>query len=188
MRFALLTLTLGLTIALGACRDSAADPAGHPPAGTSGAHTVPAKPTSTPASGSVDSRIPVPLTAMMAMHQKRDMRDHLRVVQEIMAALGGDDFNAVASSAARIGWSEQQAAKCKHMGAGAPGFAAMGERFHRTADQIGVAARHRDRPGVVHALNDTLQMCVGCHESYRQDIVADASATGMDDSCPMQSK
>jgi hypothetical protein len=73
------------------------------------------------------------------------------------------------------------------MGAGAPGFAAMGESFHKTADQISVAARRRDRSGVVHALNDTLQMCVSCHEGYRQEIVSDAKAgsAGMDDSCPM---
>jgi cytochrome c553 len=123
---------------------------------------------------------------MMAVHQKRDMRDHLRVVQEITAALSADDFAAIAASAARIGWSEQQAAKCKHMGAGAPGFAAMGEHFHKTADQISAAARRRDRPGVVHALNDTLQTCVTCHESYRQEITTDAKATeAMDDSCPM---
>ena len=55
------------------------------------------------------------------------------------------------------------------------------------ADQITVAARRRDRSGVVNALNDTLQQCVSCHESYRQEIVADAKndAPGMDDNCPM---
>jgi catabolite regulation protein CreA len=76
------------------------------------------------------------------------------------------------------------------MGAGAPGFAALGEHFHKTADQIGAAARRRDRPGVVHALDDTLQTCVTCHESYRQEVITDTSATAaMDASCPMmQSK
>jgi len=170
-------LALGLIIALAACRDSSAAPANHAPTKASAA----AAPSST------DSRTPVPLTAMMATHQKRDMRDHLRVVQEITAALARDDFDAIAASATRISWSEQQAAKCKHMGAGAPGFAAMGEHFHKTADQISDAARRHDRPGVVHALDVTLQTCVGCHETFRQDIVADAKAgaAGMDDSCPM---
>lgn len=191
MKAAPLTLpvTLGLMIALAACRDSSAEPAHRPPANASNAAapSTPTKPSTTASLGGADNRAPVPLTAMMAVHQKRDMRDHLRVVQEIAAALGSDDFDAIATSAARIGWSEQQAAKCKHMGAGAPGFAAMGEQFHKTADQISVAARRHDRPGVVHALNDTLQMCVTCHESYRQEIVADAKAgtPSMDDSCPM---
>ena len=62
---------------------------------------------------------------MMANHQKQEMRDHLRVVQEITVALTKDDFDAIASSAARIGWSDQQAMMCKHMGAGAPGERAL---------------------------------------------------------------
>lgn len=183
-----LYVAIVLALALIACRDSSADPAHHPPASSSGAAapSATAKPSATAALSSVDNRAPVPLSAMMAVHQKRDMRDHLRVVQEITAALGADDFDVIATSAARIGWSEQQAAKCKHMGAGAPGFAAMGEYFHKTADQISAAARRHDRPGVVHALNDTLQTCVSCHESYRQEIVTDDKATAaMDDSCPM---
>jgi hypothetical protein len=164
-------LTLGSLIALAACRDSSAAPAHQPP--------VPA-----------DARAPLPLSAMMASHQKREMRDHLRVVQEIAGGLARDDFDAIAKSAARIAWSDEQAAKCKHMGAGAPGFAAMGEHFHRTADQLGDAARRRDRPGVVRALDATLQTCVGCHESYRQDIVADDAAPGKAgmDSCPMHGR
>jgi hypothetical protein len=177
-----------LAMALTACRDSSAEPAHQLPASASGAAAPSAavKPSTMAALSGADNRAPVPLSAMMAVHQKRDMRDHLRVVQEITAALGADDFAAIATSAARIAWSEQQAAKCKHMGAGAPGFAAMGEHFHKTADQIAVAARRRDRPGVVHALNDTLQTCVSCHESYRQEIITDAKGTAsMDDSCPM---
>jgi hypothetical protein len=188
MRAARLTsyATLGVMMALAGCRESSAEPARRPAAAPS---ALP-KPGGTASPVSGDNRAPVPLTATMAAHQKRDMRDHLRVVQEITAALSRDDFDAIAGSVARIGWSEQQAAKCKHMGAGAPGFAAMGEHFHKTADQISVAARRRDRSGVVHALNDTLQMCVSCHESYRQEIVADATVgTGdMDDSCPMKQK
>jgi len=167
-------LTLAPSLGLAACRDSSAEPAHQPSHASSPA---------TAASGD-DARTPVPLTAMMALHQKRDMRDHLRVVQEIAAALAKDDFDQVARSASRIGWSEQQAAKCKHMGAGAPGFATLGESFHRTADHIAEAARRRDRAEVAQALDATLQVCVSCHESYRQDIVATAPA-GMDDGCPM---
>jgi hypothetical protein len=155
-------IALGLTVAIAACHDSSAEPV----------HRVPAPASAAPHANVMDSRTPVPLTAMMATHQKRDMRDHLRVVQEITSALAKDDFDAIATSASRISWSEQQAAKCEHMGAGAPGFAVMGEQFHKTADQIGDAARHHDRPGVVQALDATLRACVGCHESYRQEIVA----------------
>jgi cytochrome c556 len=118
------------------------------------------------------------MNATMAVHQKEQMRDHLRAVQEIVAALGKDDFPAVAKAAGRIGWSEQQATMCKHMGAGAPGFAAMGESFHRTADTIAEAARGRDRGGALSALSSTLQTCTGCHETYRQQIIGERGRTG----------
>jgi hypothetical protein len=124
-----------------------------------------------PPGAGLDKRTPLPLTAMMANHQKQEMRDHLQVVQEITTALGKDDFDAIAASAARIAWSDKQAMMCKHMGAGAPAFTAMGEHFHRTADRIVEAARSRDRAGVATALGTTLETCVGCHATYRQEIV-----------------
>ena len=34
-----------------------------------------------------DERVPLPLTEMMANHQKQQMRDHLRVIQEVTVAL-----------------------------------------------------------------------------------------------------
>ena len=142
-----------------------------------------------PTMGSMDSRMPLPLTAMMAGHQKQEMRDHLRVIQEVTTALATDDFDAIAKSASRIGWSEQQAAMCKHMGAGAPGFATVGETFHHTADGIIEAARKHDHAAVTTALGATLATCVGCHDSYRQDVVDDAAFAKLGgsatESCPM---
>jgi hypothetical protein len=123
----------------------------------------------------LDKRTPLPLTEMMATHQKQEMRDHLRVVQEITTALAKDDFDAIATSAARIAWSDKEAMMCKHMGAGAPGFTAVGENFHHTADGIVEAAKHHDHNGVATALGATLQTCVGCHDTYRQDIVDEAA-------------
>jgi hypothetical protein len=108
---------------------------------------------------------------MMAEHQKRNMRDHLAAVQAIVGALGRDDMDGVATAAGRIGYSESMGAMCEHMGAAAPGFTARALEFHRTADTIGEAARRKDRPAVLLALDRTLATCVGCHASYRQEIV-----------------
>jgi cytochrome c556 len=144
---------------------------------------------SAPPSPSLDPRTPVPMTARMAAHHKQEMRDHLRVVQEISAALATDDFDAIAKSAARIGWSEQQAMVCKHMGAGAPGFADVGVAFHHTADGIVAAAKRKDRAAVASALGATLAACVGCHDQYREEIVDDAAMAklggGDMSTCPM---
>jgi cytochrome c556 len=57
------------------------------------------------------------------------------------------------------------------MGAAAPGFTTMALTFHRTADTIRDAARRGDRAGVLSALDRTLQTCVGCHATYRQQVV-----------------
>jgi cytochrome c556 len=120
---------------------------------------------------SLDTRTPVPLLPMMAQHQKENMRDHLAAVQEITAALGKDDFAGVETAVKRIGYSESMAGMCNHMGAAAPGFAPTAITFHRTADTIGEAAKKRDRAAVLAALGATLGTCVGCHASYRQEVV-----------------
>jgi cytochrome c556 len=112
---------------------------------------------------------------MMAEHQKENMREHLAAVQAIISALGRDDMDGVAKAAARLGYSETMGRMCEHMGAAAPGFTPMALNFHRTADMIGDAARRRDRTGVLTALDLTLQACVGCHATYRQEVVDEAT-------------
>ena len=123
----------------------------------------------------LDSRTPLPLLAMVAEHQKRNMRDHLAAVQEIVAALATDDMAAVAKAARRIGYSDSMAQMCQHMGAAAPGFTDMALAFHRTADTIADAAQRGERKATTTALAATLRTCVGCHASYRQQVVDEAT-------------
>jgi hypothetical protein len=123
----------------------------------------------------LDNRTPVPLTAMMAEHQKQNMRDHLAAVQEIVAALAADEMSAVQKATTRIGYSDSMARMCRHMGAGAPGFTDMALVFHRTADTIAAAAQQSDRKAVTAALAATLGTCVGCHATYRQQVVDEAA-------------
>jgi len=112
---------------------------------------------------------------MMANHQRQNMRDHLRAVQDIAAAVATKDFGAIEKAASRIGYSEQMGQMCTHMGAGAPGFTDAALTFHHTADTIGEAAKKRDADAVLVALNNTLAACAGCHAKYKQNVVDDAS-------------
>jgi hypothetical protein len=112
---------------------------------------------------------------MMANHQKQNMRDHLVAVQEIIIALATDDYAAIEKAAGRIGFSEQTGQMCSHMGAGAPGFTDLALAFHRTADTITTAAQQRDRAAVTRALGATLQTCTGCHQTFRQSVVDEAT-------------
>jgi cytochrome c556 len=118
-----------------------------------------------------DTRQPLPLPAVMAAHQKQNMREHLAAVQAIIAAISRDDMDGVVKAAARLGYSRAMGQMCEHMGAAAPGFAPMALNFHHTADTIGEAARRGDRAGVLSGLDRTLQTCVGCHATYRQEVI-----------------
>ncbi len=124
---------------------------------------------------SLDQRTPLPLLGMMAEHQKQNMREHLVAIQEIVAAVGRDDMDGVAKAASRIGYSEAMGQMCEHMGAAAPAFTPLALSFHHTADTIGEAARRGDRAAVLTALDRTLQACVGCHATYRQEVVDEAT-------------
>jgi hypothetical protein len=132
----------------------------------------------------MDTRIALPLLPMMANHQKQNMRDHLLAVQEIILAAGRDDFGGVEKAVARVGYTPQMAQMCTHMGAGAKGFTEQSLAFHRTADTIGAAARQHDRTAVMAALGNTLQACTGCHETYRQHVVDEATWTRLTSMAP----
>jgi len=130
-----------------------------------------AEPITPPPPSGGDTRKPLPLLAHMAEHQRANMRDHLAAIQEILAALSANDFPGVERAASRIGYSEQMGRMCNHMGTGAPGFSGIALNFHRTADTIGVAAKQRDADATLKAVSATLQTCVVCHATYRQEIV-----------------
>ena len=119
----------------------------------------------------LDQRKPVPLLPMMANHQKQNMRDHLTVVQEVVAATAARDFAKVARAAQRIGYSAAMGQMCEHMGAGAPGFTEQALAFHHSADRIVDAAGREDSAAVLAALGETLSACTGCHATYKQRLV-----------------
>lgn len=128
----------------------------------------------------LDERAPVPLLPMMANHQKETMRDHLVAVQEIVVGMSAQDFDAIEQSAKRLGTSAEMGSMCERMGAGAPGFTEQGLAFHRTADEIGDAARSHDMPRVASALGATLKTCTSCHASFKQHVVDDDGAPAAD--------
>lgn len=168
-----LTAVLAAALAVSACQQTAPPPAAAqptPPVVT----TPPAPPpklVALDALDAMDTRKPVPLIPMMAQHQKQNMRDHLLAVQEIVLAVAADDFAAVEKASTRIASSPQMAQMCTHMGMGAPGFTDQALGFHQTADTIALAAKKKDRKGVLRALGQTLATCTACHETWKQDVI-----------------
>ena len=169
---------LAASASLAACtRDAPPTPASTTAAAPSVVASEPRATAAVEALERMDGRTPVPLLPMMANHQKQNMRDHLVAVQEIVGAVARKDFAAVEKSAGRIGFSEQMGAMCTHMGAGAPGFTEQALNFHHTADEIGAAAKKRDADAVLAALNETLTTCTTCHQTFKQQVVDDATWT-----------
>lgn len=138
----------------------------------------PAQPPAAPAPSAhvqlddMDPRKPVPLVPMMALHQKEQMRGHLVVVQEVVAAAAVEDWAAAEAAALRMGTSPQMQTTCEHMGAAADGFTEQALDFHRRADAIAEAARKQDQAAVLRATADTLQACTSCHETWRQQVMS----------------
>jgi cytochrome c556 len=158
-----------LSALVGGCHKTAESPANQSPPDAA-ASPEPHHPPST-----TDTRKPLPLLAHMAEHQREQMRDHLAAIQQILAALSTNDFAGIEKAASRIGYSEQMGRMCSHMGMGAPGFTHTALQFHRTADAIDAAAKRRDADATLKAVTATLQNCVSCHATYRQEIVDDAA-------------
>ena len=157
--FLLLSLTL---VWMGACTPE-----------TSSAPEMPASAAET--LDRIDLRTPLPMLPMMAKRQKENMRDHLLVVQEIIAALVSDDFAAIERAAQRIGFSEDTRQMCTRMGAAAPGFTEQALAFHHGVDRVAVAAHARDRVGVLEQLSATLGICTACHSTWKQQVVDEAT-------------
>lgn len=174
-RYALLLSTFAV---LGGCSREVPAPVA-PPAAPAPVVATPAAvaPAACDSLEKMDTRAPVPLLPMMANHQKQNMREHLLAVQDIVAALGSDDFAAIEKASGRLGFSEQMGQMCTHMGAGAPGFTEQALAFHHTADRIGDAAKKHDRKRVLAELSATLQACTACHAAWKQQVVDEPTWT-----------
>jgi len=119
-----------------------------------------------------DARTPVPQPPTMALHMRKDMRDHLAVVQEVTSALAADDFAAAALATERIANVPGRSQQCEHMGAGAEGFTPLALGLHAAGDKLLAATRAEDRAASLGALSTLLQSCTGCHATYRQEVVS----------------
>ena len=164
-----LCLALALALVGGCRREAPPGPPGEP------AGPAPSPISAADALDLLDERDPLPLLPRMASHQKRDMREHLVAVQEIVAGLAAGDFAAVETAAGRMGSSEDTEQRCTHMGAGAPGFTEQALGFHRAADRIAAAARERDAGRVLAELGATLETCTSCHATWKQQLVDEAT-------------
>jgi hypothetical protein len=123
-----------------------------------------------------DSRQPVDLPAPMKEHMLSNMRDHLRTLEAMLAALArGDAKSAAEEAEMRIGMSSLDAHGAAHMAPFMPEpMRQMGTAMHRAASRFRIAAESGEleppekAAAMTHgALSEILGTCNACHSVYR---------------------
>ena len=120
-----------------------------------------------------DSRQKVELPAMMQEHMLSNMREHLRALQEIQAALAQHEFDRAADTAEqRLGMSSLEAHGAAHLAPYLPKpMQDIGTEMHRAASRFArtaqAAAVKGDLSPVLAGYSEILQQCNACHSAYR---------------------
>jgi cytochrome c556 len=120
-----------------------------------------------------DARQKIEMPPMMQEHMLNNMRDHLRALQEIQAALAKSDFDKAADIAEqRIGMSSLEKHGAAHMAPYMPKpMQDIGTQMHRAASRFSRTAQEAVVKGnmapVLDDFSTLLRRCVACHDSYR---------------------
>ncbi|MCB1382374.1 MAG: hypothetical protein KDJ73_05490 [Notoacmeibacter sp.] len=123
-----------------------------------------------------DERQLVEMPAMMQEHMLGNMRDHLRALEEILAALAtGDSGEAGRIAEARLGLSSLDDHGAAHIAKFIPPeMAAIGTSMHQAASRFVTIAADADltegaegTKAVYGALGAITAACNACHAGYR---------------------
>lgn len=120
-----------------------------------------------------DGRQLVTLPEKMKTHTLANMRDHLRVLQEIQSALSGGNYDEAGKLAEQhLGMGSLEAHKGEHMAPFRPaGMNRLGWEMHKAASRFALVAQEtavdRNLPRALGALSEMTQQCVACHAGYR---------------------
>lgn len=126
-----------------------------------------------PTADAQDARQKVELPPMMQEHMLDNMRDHLRALTAIQAALAKKDFDGAADLAEqRLGLSSLEAHGAAHMAPYMPqAMQDIGTEMHRAASRFARTAQEAavkgDMSPVFAGLAGVLRQCVACHTTYR---------------------
>ena len=123
-----------------------------------------------------DARTAVELPPAMREHLLSNMRDHLRTVDAILAALAQERYTDASRLAEeRLGMSSLRAHEAEHFAAFFPApMQDAGNAMHHAASRLSLAAADADvdrsYAGLVRlnaALGEVTAACAACHERYR---------------------
>jgi cytochrome c556 len=116
-----------------------------------------------------DARREVRMPTMMRDHMLANMRDHLKALHEIQAALAEGKLDLAADVAeTRIGMSSLEAHGAAHMAPYMPQpMQDIGTEMHHAASRFARSAHEGDLQKALTDLGSITQQCVACHAGYR---------------------
>ena len=116
-----------------------------------------------------DMRELVQLPEMMQQHMMKNMRDHLKSINEILSSLGNGDLETAAQIAEHgLGMSSLESHGASHMAKFMPeGMRQAGTSMHKAASRFALLAQEGELLPAYKMLSDITSACVACHEAYR---------------------
>jgi cytochrome c556 len=116
-----------------------------------------------------DTRELVQLPEMMQHHMMKNMRDHMKSINEILSSLANDDLDTAAQVAEqRLGMSSLESHNASHMAKFMPeGMRQAGTSMHTAASRFALKAQEGDLLAAYKKLPEITSACVACHAAYR---------------------
>ena len=100
---------------------------------------------------------------------KLTMREHLEALQQILAALAGDDYEKAAAIAhEELGFPKHHQAMQREQGFAFPsGYQKLAMAHHQVAEDLAEVIPSKDMPRILKQLDRTVKACVDCHQTYK---------------------
>jgi hypothetical protein len=102
---------------------------------------------------------------------RKDMRDHLMALSEILGYLANNNYSSAAEVAEqRLGESSMGKHRATGMGPGRfmpPSMRQIGQGMHKAATRFADVANSSDMDKRNSALQEVVALCAACHASYR---------------------
>ena len=117
-----------------------------------------------------DMRELVQFPEMMQQHMMKNMRDHLKSIDEILTSLGLADLDTAAQIAEqRLGMSSLDSHNASHMAKFMPeGMRQAGISMHKAASRFALKAEEVELLPAYKLLSEITSACVSCHAAYRR--------------------
>lgn len=115
----------------------------------------------------VDTRTPVVLRPWEKTLVLNDMREYLKGLQAIFAALAKDDMATVSAKAREMGKINIYETYLNFPNRAGVKFRELSSLVHEDFENIADNAAKKDVKAVLFDLSQTMKRCTSCHESYR---------------------